>query len=69
MRGPKACVIDGMKFMWDGENYASLEDARKKQAEYEKDGFETRIVDEEGNTHVYTRRVVREVTTDGPPPT
>jgi hypothetical protein len=68
MAGPTARVIDGMKFMWDQTEYNSVEEAEKAKAGYEKDNFETRIVEEDGRTRVYTRRVVTEVVVDGPPP-
>ena len=68
MRGPKARVIDGSKFMWDGEEYDDAEAARRAQAEYKKQEFETRIVEEDGKVHVYTRRVVTDVKTEGSPP-
>jgi hypothetical protein len=58
-----------MKFMWDGEDYASLEKAESQRAEYEKEAFEVRLVEEDGKVHVYTRRVVTDVEVEGPPPT
>lgn len=68
MAKPVARVIDGMKFMWDGEEYESLDAATKVQAEYEKEDFETRVVEEDGTFHVYSRRVVTEIVVDGAPP-
>ena len=68
MASPRARIIDGMKFMWDGTEYESIDDAKKAQAEYEKDNFETRIIEEGDKIEVYTRRVVTEVQVDGPPP-
>lgn len=64
----RAKIIDGMKFMWNGEDYESIDDAKKVQADYEKENFETRVVEEDGTFHVYSRRVVAEVVVDGPPP-
>ena len=64
----QARLIDGMKFMWDGQDYESIEEAEKVQAQYEKEKFETRIVEEDGKIHVYTRRVVTEVVVEGSPP-
>jgi hypothetical protein len=69
MAEPRARYIDGMKFMWDGREYETLEDAMKIKGEYEKERFETRIVEEGDKFHVYTRRVVTEIVVDGPPPT
>ena len=68
MAKPIARVIDGMKFMWDGEDYESREAAEEKCAAYGKERFETRIVEEDGTIHVYSRRVVTEVVVDGAPP-
>jgi len=68
MAKPQARVFDGMKFMWDGADYDSAEEAEKARKEYEKDGFETRTAEEEGKFRVYTRRVVTEVAVDGQPP-
>ena len=68
MATPIPRYFDGMKFMWDGIDYESADDAKKAQAEYEKENFETRIVEEEDKIHVYTRRVVTEITVEGPPP-
>jgi hypothetical protein len=69
MEGPKAHVFDGMKFMWDSKDYENAEDAGKAKEAYEQDHFQTRILEEDGKFHVYTRRVVSEVAVEGPPPT
>ena len=53
--------IDGKKFMWDEENYPNQSEAMEKISRYEKEGFETRLVEEEGKFLVYTRRVVTEI--------
>jgi len=53
--------IDGKKFMWDKRNYPAEAEAKEKMANYEKDGFETRLVKEESKFLVYTRRVVTEI--------
>ncbi|GAJ15175.1 unnamed protein product [marine sediment metagenome] len=53
--------IDGKKFMWDKGNYSTEAEAKEKMAKYEKDGFETRIVKEEGKFLVYSRRIVTEI--------
>ncbi len=60
--------FDRRKFLWDGEAYASREAAQAKRAEYEAQGFETQVVEEEGEPLVYTRRVVTEVVVEGAPP-
>jgi len=53
--------MDGKKFMWDKGNYATEAEAKEKMAVYEKDGFETRLVEEEGKFLVYSRRIVTEI--------
>ncbi len=60
--------FDSRKFLWDGEAYASSADAEAKKAHYDTQGFETRIVEEEGASLVYTRRVVKEIVLEGEPP-
>lgn len=54
-------IIDSKKYMWDGIEYNSKEDAQKNCADYEKDNFETQLIDENGKYSIYTRRVVMEV--------
>jgi hypothetical protein len=61
-------IIDGKKFMWDGETYEGMEQAKTAEETYKKDNFETRIVEEEGKPLVYTRRVVTEVVVEGDAP-
>ena len=53
--------IDGKKFMWDEVNYPTETEAKEKKARYESEGFETRLVKEEGKCFVYTRRIVTEI--------
>lgn len=61
-------IIDGKKFMWDGQTYDSKVKAQEVISNYEKDKFETRLIKEEDKYFVYTRRVVTEVVVEGPPP-
>ena len=61
-------LIDGVKFMWDGRDYETADEAAKVKEEYEQEAFETRIVEEGDKYHVYTRRVVTEVEVEGAPP-
>ncbi len=56
--------FDRRKFMWDGEAYESPTAGQKRQ-EYENQGFETRLVEEEGKAYVFTRRVVKEIVIEG----
>jgi hypothetical protein len=57
----KAKQIDGKKFMWDGRSYENEKDAKNIESGYSIEGFETRIVQEDGKYNVYTRRLVTEV--------
>jgi hypothetical protein len=63
-----ARIFDGMKFMWDGAEYETEEEAKNVQDGYEKDEFEVRRIEEEGKHYLFTRRVVTEVVVEGPPP-
>jgi hypothetical protein len=63
-----AAKIDGKKFMWDKGSHSSEEEANKKIAAYEKDGFEARLVKEEGKYFVYSRRLVTEIILEGEMP-
>ena len=53
--------IDGKKFMWDEGIYSTEAEAKGKMDKYEKDGFKTQLVREEGKFLVYTRRIVTEI--------
>ena len=53
--------FDEKKFMWDGRTYISESEAINIKAEYEKNNFENRIVQEEEKYFLFTRRVVSEV--------
>ena len=53
--------FDEKKFMCDGRTYISESEAINIKAEYEKNNFETRIVQEEEKYFLFTRRVVTEV--------
>jgi hypothetical protein len=60
--------FDRQKFMWDGEVYESRAAAEAKKKDYETQGFETQLLEEEGQAVLYTRRVVKEVVLEGEPP-
>ena len=60
-------IIDGKKFMWDGETYESMDQAKEKEETYKNDKFDTRIIEEEGKPVIYTRREVTEVVVEGQP--
>jgi len=53
--------IDGKKFMWDKGYYFTEDEARQKMAQYEKEGFEAKCMEENGKYLVYTRRLVTEI--------
>jgi hypothetical protein len=57
--------FDRRKFMWDGETYDSAVAAGQTRQEYESQGFETQLVEEEGKAFVFTRRVVKEIVIEG----
>lgn len=61
-------IIDSKKFMWDGETYEGMEQAKTAEENYKKDNFETKIIEEEGKPLVYTRREVKEIVLEGEPP-
>ncbi len=54
-------IVDGKKFMWDGQVYDSKALADETASNYSKDRFEVRVFEETGKYLVYTRRVVSEV--------
>jgi len=54
-------VSDGKKFMWDGQNRETGDDAAQVAEAYAKEGFEVRTVMAGGKFLVYTRRVAKAV--------
>ena len=56
-----AKYFEEKKFMWDGRSYGSDAEAKSIKANYEKDNFETRIIQEEEKYYLFTRRVVTEI--------
>jgi len=58
--------FDKKKFMWDGKTYISESEAISIKAEYEKNNFETRIVQEEEKYFLFTRRLVTEIVIEEP---
>jgi hypothetical protein len=57
--------FDRRKFLWDGEAYDAPAAAEAKKQEYESQGFETQLVEEEGKAFLFTRRVVKEIVIEG----
>lgn len=60
-------IIDSKKYMWDGEDYEAEAAARENISKYSNDGFETKLIEEDGKYLVYTRRLVTEVVVEGAP--
>jgi hypothetical protein len=58
-------IIDGKKYMWDGEDYESESAAQENISKYGSNGFEAKLIEENGKYLVYTRRVVTEVVVEG----
>jgi hypothetical protein len=58
----QARLIDGRKFMWDGEEYDSENKAKDAQKQYEENGFEVELCrDDNGNVLLYSRRIVTDI--------
>ena len=57
----QARLIDGKKFMWDGEEYDSEKKAKDTQKQYEENGFEVELCREDDKVLLYTRRIVTEI--------
>lgn len=60
--------FDGRKLMWDGQEYEAEDEAKKVSQGYEDDGFDVKLVSEEGKHLIYTRREVTEIVLEGAPP-
>jgi hypothetical protein len=54
---PLAQKFDGKKFLWDGVNYESRDEAQQALEAYQQDGFEVELVEMDGRFLVYSRRV------------
>lgn len=67
MKEPRSRTIDGLKFMWDGRSYESLQEAEEAMRDYGQQKFEVRLVEQDDTIEVYTRRVVTEVVVEGEP--
>jgi hypothetical protein len=63
-----AKLIDGKKFMWDGEVYESEKEAQEVKQKYADDNFEVELVEEENKYLLYSRREVTEIVLEGEPP-
>ncbi len=60
-------IIEDKKFMWDGIEYETEEQARSAEKEYLEKDFEVRLVAEGEKFLLFTRRVVTEIVLDGQP--
>jgi hypothetical protein len=60
MSAKLAMISDGKKFMWDGQLYATKEEAAGSEQSYRNHNFEVRVVEQESKFLLYTRRVVKE---------
>jgi hypothetical protein len=60
-------IIDSKKYMWDGEDYESESAAQENISKYNDNGFETKLIEEDGKYLVYNRRLVTEVVVEGEP--
>ena len=57
-----ATISNGKKFMWDGQLYATNDEASRAKQSYEQDSFEVHLTEHEGTFLVYTRRIVKQET-------
>ncbi len=63
-----ARIIDGKKFMWDKGSYSTEAEANEKIKKYEREGFETQLVEDGGKYFIYSRRIVTEIVLEGEAP-
>ena len=49
--------FDGKKFLWDGVNYESRDEAQKALEAYKEKGFDVELVEADDHFLVYSRRV------------
>jgi len=61
-------VVENRKYLWDGHIYENGKDAQDTIVEYEKENFETKLVEEDNQFFVYTRRVVTDIVVEGGAP-
>jgi len=57
----QARFINGKKYMWDGEEYDSKKKAKEAQKQYEENGFDVELCNEDDKVLLYTRRVITEI--------
>jgi hypothetical protein len=61
-------LIDGKKFMWDGETHETEKEAQEVKKKYEDDNFEVKLIQDENQYLLYSRRVVTEIVLEGEQP-
>jgi len=54
---PLSQKFDGKKFLWDGVNYESRDEAQKAKEAYKEQGFDAELVEQDDRFLVYSRRV------------
>ena len=60
-----AKLVDGKKYMWNGQEYPDKDSAEQAKETYQRDGFEVLIFEEQDKFTVYSRRLVTEIVLDG----
>ncbi len=60
-----ARIVEGKKYVWDGQEYESKDAANTAASTYKNDGFETQVFEDQGKYLVYSRRVVKVVVVEG----
>ncbi len=56
---PLSQIFDGKKFMWDCVPYESEDKARETMVAYEKNEFEVKMLKNENQFLVYSRRIAK----------
>lgn len=59
-------IVNGRKFVWDGQAYLSKEAAEEVVSRYQSEGFETEMAEEEGKFLAYTRRQAQKSVVEQP---
>ncbi|MGD0870937.1 MAG: hypothetical protein ABSB88_15385 [Bryobacteraceae bacterium] len=59
-------IVNGRKFIWDGQACDSREAVEQAVARYQSEGFETEMAEEEGKFLAYTRREAKKVAVEQP---
>ena len=57
--------FEGKKFMWDGQTYAGDAQAGEVRRKYETEGYQTKMVTEDGSTFVFSRKEIKEIVIEG----